>query len=212
MHPRAEPSTRGPARTVSRQRPNPQPCASRSDRAPGRVSARNIEETAFRHGSVIALSRIKTLSNPSPALKLSPAAIEAANRAEASALLIRCGYRVYRPEADIQGEDLVLRTPEGGLHGVQLKSRPMVDWRRYGARELLMLFPADPFTPDAPRPWFLVPHDTLYSWVKERHGAASGWAEAWSYPSASRALRAFLAPHRVQPPAEPGTHTEPGSP
>ncbi|MCP1550215.1 hypothetical protein J2W76_003460 [Methylorubrum zatmanii] len=123
------------------------------------------------------------MSNPSPALKLSPAAIEAANRAEASALLIRCGYRVYRPEADIQGEDLVLRTPEGGLHGVQLQSRPMVDWRRYGARELLMLFPADPFTPDAPRPWFLVPHDTLYSWVKERHGAARGWAEAWSYPS-----------------------------
>ena len=33
--------------------------------------------------------------------------IEAANRAEATAILIRGGYRVYRPEADVSGEDLV---------------------------------------------------------------------------------------------------------
>jgi hypothetical protein len=33
--------------------------------------------------------------------------IEAANRAEATALLIRAGYRVYRPEADCYGEDLI---------------------------------------------------------------------------------------------------------
>jgi hypothetical protein len=32
--------------------------------------------------------------------------LEAANRAEATALLIRAGYRVYRPEADGYGEDL----------------------------------------------------------------------------------------------------------
>jgi phosphoglycolate phosphatase-like HAD superfamily hydrolase len=38
--------------------------------------------------------------------------IEAANRAEATAILIRAGYRVYRPEADVSGEDLVIRTPE----------------------------------------------------------------------------------------------------
>lgn len=36
---------------------------------------------------------------------------EAANRAEATALLLRCGFRVYRPEADIEGEDMVVRTP-----------------------------------------------------------------------------------------------------
>jgi hypothetical protein len=29
--------------------------------------------------------------------------IEAANRAEATAILIRHGYRVYRPEADVSG-------------------------------------------------------------------------------------------------------------
>jgi hypothetical protein len=38
--------------------------------------------------------------------------IEAANRAESTALLIRAGYRVYRPEADCYGEDLIVRTPD----------------------------------------------------------------------------------------------------
>lgn len=55
---------------------------------------------------------------------LSSKEVEAANRAEATALLIRAGYRVYRPEADCYGEDLVVRTPSGGLLPVQLKSRP----------------------------------------------------------------------------------------
>jgi hypothetical protein len=59
--------------------------------------------------------------------RFSQAVTEAANRAEATALLIRCGYRVYRPEADIEGEDPVLRLQSGALHGVQLKSRPLVD-------------------------------------------------------------------------------------
>jgi phosphoglycolate phosphatase-like HAD superfamily hydrolase len=44
--------------------------------------------------------------------------LEAANRAEATALLIRCGYRVYRPEADAYGEDLVVRDPGGHLMAV----------------------------------------------------------------------------------------------
>ena len=34
--------------------------------------------------------------------------IEAANRAEATAILMRAGYRVYRPEADVSGENLVI--------------------------------------------------------------------------------------------------------
>ena len=36
-----------------------------------------------------------------------PNEIEAANRAEVTAILIRAGYRVYRPDADVSGEDLV---------------------------------------------------------------------------------------------------------
>jgi hemolysin activation/secretion protein len=47
--------------------------------------------------------------------------IEAANRAEVTAVLIRAGYRVYRPEADVSGEDLVIRIPEGELRSVQMK-------------------------------------------------------------------------------------------
>lgn len=131
------------------------------------------------------------------------AATEAANRAEATALLIRCGYRVYRPEADIEGEDLVLRLPSGELTGVQLKSRPLVDWPRYGGRKLWMLFPDRAFTPDAPRSWFLIPHDEFFAWVEARHKPAAGWAGHWSYPHVSKALRAFLASYEVRPEAEP---------
>lgn len=127
---------------------------------------------------------------------------EAANRAEATALLIRCGYRVYRPEADIEGEDLVIRTPTGKLFGVQLKGRPMVDWRRYGGRGLLMLFPSRPYSPAASRIWFLIPHDDFYAWVLERHGHAKGWAEAWSYPGISKDLAKFLEPHAILAPTE----------
>ena len=61
--------------------------------------------------------------------RVSTLAIEAANRAEATALLIRCGYRVYRPEVDFEGEDLVVLTPKGELHGVQLKGGAAVDIR-----------------------------------------------------------------------------------
>ncbi|TXM66778.1 hypothetical protein FV226_22950 [Methylobacterium sp. WL12] len=139
---------------------------------------------------------------PATAARFHQAHTEAANRAEATAVLIRCGYRVYRPEADIEGEDLVIRTPGGVLAGVQLKSRPLVDGRRYGGRELLMLFPSMPYSSGAVRAWFLVPHDPFYGWVKVRHGHTAKWGEQWSYPATSRYLAAFLDPYEVRPPAE----------
>ena len=141
-------------------------------------------------------------SEPTKKPRFQQARTEAANRAEATALLIRCDYRVYRPEADIEGEDLVVRTPIGDLFGVQLKGRPVVDWRRYGDRGLLMLFPSRPYNPTAPRTWFLIPHDDFYAWVLERHGHAKGWTEAWSYPSISKHLAEFLAPHAIVAPTE----------
>jgi hypothetical protein len=125
--------------------------------------------------------------------RLSSAEIEAANRAEATALLIRAGYRVYRPEADVQGEDLVIRSPAGVLRPVQLKARPYVDWPRYGGRQIWMLFP-HPGQPIEQRDWFLVPHDAFFTWVKARHGNAAKWNETWSYPSFSVDLAAFLEP------------------
>lgn len=119
--------------------------------------------------------------------------LEAANRAEATALLIRAGYRVYRPEADCYGEDLIVRAPDGKLRAVQLKGRPHVDWNRYGkGRSIWMLFP-DPKSEGLGRKWFLVPHDEFYKWVKFRHGHTPKWNEAWNYPTVSRELNRFLA-------------------
>lgn len=122
---------------------------------------------------------------------------EAANRAEVTALLIPAGFRVYRPEADCYGEDLILRTPDGELLTVQMKGRPQVDWHKYGGQSLWMLFPEPGCV--AGRRWFLVPHDELYSWTKGKHGRAPRWNEIWSYPSISKELRNFLEKFVVAP-------------
>jgi hypothetical protein len=130
-------------------------------------------------------------------VRLTPNEIEAANRAEITAILILAGFRVYRPEADCYGEDLILRTPGGKLRAVQMKARPQVDWHRFGGRSIWMLFPEPNGT--AGRQWFLVPHDKLYKWTKDRHGRAPKWNEAWSYPSISKELRKFLEKFAVNP-------------
>lgn len=130
--------------------------------------------------------------------------IEAANRAEATALLVRSGYRVYRPEADCEGEDLVLRTPNGELIAVQLKGRAYVSRPRYGAKNLWLLFPSGPFRAGCARKWYLVPHDDLYAYIEERHGGAPGWNEAWSYPSPPRHLTELLRQFEIQPSEKQG--------
>lgn len=126
--------------------------------------------------------------------RLSSAEIEAANRAEATALLIRAGYRVYRPEADVSGEDLIIRTPSGMLRPVQLKGRPSVEWARYGGQGIWMLFP-DRDGPIPGRDWFMIEHDVFYAWVADRHGATPKWDQSWSYPHIGQQLAAFLEPH-----------------
>jgi hypothetical protein len=130
--------------------------------------------------------------------------IEAANRAEVTALLIRCGYRVYRPEADYDGEDLVVRLPSNEFLSVQLKSRAKVDLKRYGNRKISMLFPSSPYSQTKPRVWFLVPHDHLYGWVEKRHGhlQTSKKHLNWSYPSISRDLCEFLDGWKLRAPDE----------
>jgi hypothetical protein len=129
--------------------------------------------------------------------KLTANETEAANRAEATALLIRAGYRVYRPEADCYGEDLILRTPSGELRAVQLKSRPTVD-RKYGNKSLWILFPA-PKSTDPERKWFLVHHDRFYKWAERKHGHTRTWEEkeAWHYPTISNELKRFLDKYAV---------------
>ncbi len=135
----------------------------------------------------------------------SQATTEAANRAEVTALLIRYGYRVYRPEADIEGEDLVVRAPEGvrmpkgELCGVQLKGRPIVDWHRYGGRGLWMLFPSARYAYGVTREWFLVPHDPFFGWIEDRHGHTPKWGRHWSYPSIGKDLASFLSEWPLSP-------------
>jgi hypothetical protein len=118
--------------------------------------------------------------------------IEAANRAEATALLIRRGYRVYRPEADVSGEDLILLTPTKELIVVQLKSRPTVNHAKYGSNRIWMLFP-DPLDQKPGRDWFLIPHEHLAKFWELKHGSTKSWETGWSTPSISDALRQFLS-------------------
>jgi hypothetical protein len=125
--------------------------------------------------------------------KLTSNEIEAVNRAEATALLIRTGYRVYRPEADCDGEDLILRTASGEFYPVQLKARPTVDLKKFGKKGLWMLFPGSKLSTEIPRNWYLVPHDLFHRWVKVKHGHTPKWNDTWSYPKISKKLGAFLS-------------------
>jgi len=133
--------------------------------------------------------------------------IEGANRAEATALLIRCGYRVYRPEVDFEGEDLVLRTPKGKLRVAQMKGVARVEWAKYGGRNIWMLFPSAKFVPNEPRLWYLVPHDRLYKWYEGRHGHTKSWSEGWHDPIIGTELKSFLKQFSVQPVAQQGPST-----
>jgi hypothetical protein len=117
--------------------------------------------------------------------------VEAANRGEVTSLLIRSGYRVYRPEADVSGEDLVIRKPNGELASVQMKSRPTVNGAKYGDRKIWLLFP-DPKGLAPGRDWFLIEHDKLFAWWKERHGTAPCWDDGWSVRGLTGDLKRFL--------------------
>lgn len=125
--------------------------------------------------------------------------IEAANRAEATALLIRAGYRVYRPEADCYGEDLVLRTPRGKLLAVQLKSRMTVNRDKYGNTSLWMLFPRTKFKAGARREWLLVPHAVLYDLVEKSHGHTPKFTGEWSCQTVPKADFKTLAKFIISP-------------
>ena len=136
--------------------------------------------------------------------------IEAANRAEVTAILIRTGNRVYRPEADVFGEDLVIRRQGSDeLLMVQMKSRPMVHWSLYGDRNIWMLFP-DPVADIQCRPWFLIKHDELFERFKGQHGTSPGWEQRskanlpeWSEKRISKTLREFLLQFKLPLPQHP---------
>jgi hypothetical protein len=130
---------------------------------------------------------------------------EAANRAEATAILIRRGYRVYRPEADVSGEDLILRTPENKLIVVQMKSRPTVDRERYLHKDIWMLFP-DPSGLKPGRDWFLIEHDVLFDWWERKHGLTKSFETGWSTKTIAANLKQFL--HKQGATLRPNTSEE----
>lgn len=74
-------------------------------------------------------------------MKRSTLLTEAQNLAEITALLLSQDYMVYRPEADIDGVDIVLKKPDGELIKCQLKGRCHVETKKYGGKKLWMLFP-----------------------------------------------------------------------
>lgn len=86
--------------------------------------------------------------------------VEPADPAEFTVLPISSRYRLYRPEADIDGEDPILCTPAGRLVRVQQKPSRSVDHVRYEKRDLSMLF-LNPSGRVPGRAWYLVEHDIL---------------------------------------------------
>jgi chlorite dismutase len=107
---------------------------------------------------------------------------------------------VYRPEADVEGEDLVVRMPSGVLVAVQQKARVHVESALYSNKEMWMLFPCSPFKEGSRRDWYLVEHDRLFEYMKSHHGHAKGFAAGkWSQATAPKHLKCFLEPYRLMP-------------
>jgi len=66
---------------------------------------------------------------------------EAINRCEVTIHLLQKGYMVFRPEADVDGVDFVVRTPAGKYLSCQQKSRCIVQPEKYGGKGIWMIFP-----------------------------------------------------------------------
>ena len=100
--------------------------------------------------------------------------IEAVNRNEVTAILLSLGYMVYKPEADVDGIDFIIKTPTDNILKCQLKSRSWVEWDRYGGKNIFMIFPG--IGEVMKRDWYLVAHDKLFIIQKKQHGHANKWA------------------------------------
>ncbi len=115
--------------------------------------------------------------------------IEAANRAEVSAILIRNGYRVYAPEADVDGVDLVLREKSGRILPVQQKGRPACH-EKYRGQGITMLFP-EPKSVPLRRSWYLILHDQLFNHAKSNYKSSDDFVGR-HWPTMTKKLRDFL--------------------
>lgn len=132
----------------------------------------------------------------------SPQITEASNRAEICSLLLSRGYMVYHPEADVDGIDFLISNPTGLIQKCQLKSRALVHWKKYGGKNIHMVFPGT--GAQMQREWYVVPHDELFKKMKEIHGSAPKWdhpvyGEYWHTP-VSRKLAEILSVFAVKNP------------
>ena len=121
--------------------------------------------------------------------------IEAANRCEATTILIRHGYQIYSAMIDVNGEDIAVRTPDGELLSVQQKSRVVVDKKRYSGKWLLFPGQGMPFQ----RKWYLVEHDKVWEWMFKKHGNATCWGTRnrdWS-AEVSRDFAEYFSAHSL---------------
>ncbi|MCX7383114.1 MAG: hypothetical protein NT133_17265 [Alphaproteobacteria bacterium] len=125
-----------------------------------------------------------------------PKLIEAANRAEVTAILIRSGYRVLSPEADIDGGDMFLmRTSDRVMLVAQLKGRPACH-DKYRGKDIHMLFPA-PATAPLRRDWYLMPHDPLFDFAKGVYKPDKEFKER-HWPKMTSELQGCLDKHAIR--------------
>lgn len=106
-------------------------------------------------------------------MKISTSLVEVVNRSEIALILTKLGGMVFRPEADVGGVDFVVKSPQGEFFSCQLKSKCVVEKRKYGGRNIWMVFPGkgEPMKRD----WYFIEHDLLFEHLKRRHGKAPKW-------------------------------------
>lgn len=129
----------------------------------------------------------------------SSAVTEAINRCEVTIHLLQKGYMVFRPEADVDGVDFVVRTPDGKYLSCQQKSRCIVQPEKYGGKSIWMIFPGK--GKPLHRDWYLIEHDRLFTIQKRKHGSAPDWknktkGEFWSEP-VGKSLAEELKGYRI---------------
>lgn len=134
--------------------------------------------------------------------------IEAQNLNEVSALFLKKKFMIYRPEADIDGIDFIIQTPENSFLKCRLKSRAYVQWNKYGNKNIYMVFPGKGNS--FQREWYLVPHDILFEKLKEIHGNAPKWnhpdfGEYWHEPVSTK-LAEELKSFSIQSPTNKVGH------
>ena len=125
--------------------------------------------------------------------------VEVLNRYEISLVLTKLGGLVFEPDADVDGVDFAVKSPEGKFFSCQLKSRCTVEKKRYGGRDIWMVFPGagEPMKRD----WYFIEHDLLFKHLKKKHGKAPKWnhetrGEYW-VTNVTRELEQELRTRRV---------------